>query len=261
MEIHKPKPFHGWRELLKEFGIIVLGVLTALAAEQAVEWLHWRNLVDEGRRDLAASYAKVNWLAAERDIQSRCVGVRLNEIASLLDQASKTGRLPPVGDLSEPRERLWTETEWPTLVSAQTAVRFPRAEARQYSVIADYTREVDIEANKELDDWATLYTIVGPGRAVGESELSKLRSAFSSALYHARDMRLAASQLTDLTGATRLRTDAATTKRYADRIAQVKRSVEICQPMGPAPAAYSHAPLEQFKLEAPLPQRVRLSAP
>ena len=43
MDIHKPKPWHGWREFLKEYVIIVVGVLTALAAEQAVEWLHWRH--------------------------------------------------------------------------------------------------------------------------------------------------------------------------------------------------------------------------
>jgi len=33
MDIHKPKPWHGWREFLKEYGIIVLGVLTALGLE------------------------------------------------------------------------------------------------------------------------------------------------------------------------------------------------------------------------------------
>jgi hypothetical protein len=36
MDIHKPKLWHGLRDFLKEHGIIVLGVLTALAAEQAV---------------------------------------------------------------------------------------------------------------------------------------------------------------------------------------------------------------------------------
>ena len=34
MDIHKPKPWHGWREFLKVYATIVIGVLTALAAEQ-----------------------------------------------------------------------------------------------------------------------------------------------------------------------------------------------------------------------------------
>lgn len=44
MEIHKPKPWHTVREFLKEYAIIVLSVITALAAEQAVEWLNWQHL-------------------------------------------------------------------------------------------------------------------------------------------------------------------------------------------------------------------------
>jgi hypothetical protein len=38
MDIHKPKPWHGFREFLKEYLIIVVGVLTALGGEQLVEW-------------------------------------------------------------------------------------------------------------------------------------------------------------------------------------------------------------------------------
>lgn len=37
---HKHGPIRNWREFLKEYGIIVLGVLTALAGEQAVEAVH-----------------------------------------------------------------------------------------------------------------------------------------------------------------------------------------------------------------------------
>jgi hypothetical protein len=56
---HAPKPFHGWREFLKEYAIIVLGVLTALALDQGVQWLQWRQKADQTRsrliEDLAAS--------------------------------------------------------------------------------------------------------------------------------------------------------------------------------------------------------------
>ena len=52
MDIHKPKPWGGWPELLKEIGTIVIGVLIALGAEQAVEWAHWRVEVHNGREHL-----------------------------------------------------------------------------------------------------------------------------------------------------------------------------------------------------------------
>lgn len=58
MEIHKPKPGHGWREFLKEYGIIVLGVLTALGAEQTVAGLHARTEVAETREALRAEISQ-----------------------------------------------------------------------------------------------------------------------------------------------------------------------------------------------------------
>ena len=52
--IHKPKPWHGIREFLKEYVIIVVGVLTALGAEQGVEWAHRETEVREARAALHA---------------------------------------------------------------------------------------------------------------------------------------------------------------------------------------------------------------
>ena len=43
MHIHPPKPLHGWREFVGEVGVIVIGVLIALSAEQVVDQLHWRH--------------------------------------------------------------------------------------------------------------------------------------------------------------------------------------------------------------------------
>src|SRR5271167_1629883 len=47
MDVHKPKPVHSWRELLSEIGIIVIGVLIALSAEQLVEAIRWNHKVAE----------------------------------------------------------------------------------------------------------------------------------------------------------------------------------------------------------------------
>ena len=52
MDIHKPKSWHGVREFLKEYAIVVVGVLTALGAQQVVETLHVRADVREAREAL-----------------------------------------------------------------------------------------------------------------------------------------------------------------------------------------------------------------
>ena len=38
MHVHLPKPLRGWREFIGEVGIIVIGVLIALAADQIAEF-------------------------------------------------------------------------------------------------------------------------------------------------------------------------------------------------------------------------------
>ena len=53
MDIHKPKPWRSWPELVKEIGAIVIGVLIALGAEQAVERVH-RQSGKRARRSAAS---------------------------------------------------------------------------------------------------------------------------------------------------------------------------------------------------------------
>ena len=80
MEIHKPKPVHDWRELLSELGVVVIGILIALSAEQVVEALHrdhqrhelreslahdGRQIVRDGARSAAFSKELIRWLTGE----------------------------------------------------------------------------------------------------------------------------------------------------------------------------------------------------
>ncbi len=97
MEIHKPKPWHGWRAFLKEYAIIVIGVLTALGAEQTVETLHWMERVDTAetrmRRELGMDYM----FALERSMLTPCLDRRLTTLkAALLSGAGEWQPLPPM---------------------------------------------------------------------------------------------------------------------------------------------------------------------
>ena len=57
MHFHLPKPLHGWRAFAGEVGIIVVGVLIALAAEQVVEDWHWHQKVGIVRQSLMGELA------------------------------------------------------------------------------------------------------------------------------------------------------------------------------------------------------------
>jgi hypothetical protein len=56
MHFHLPKPLHGWRAFAGEVGIIVIGVLIALSAEQFAEYLHNRAQVRHGEEALTDNF-------------------------------------------------------------------------------------------------------------------------------------------------------------------------------------------------------------
>ena len=80
MDIHKPKPWHGLREFLKEYLIIVVGVLTALAAEQVVEWVHWRHQVEATQQRVSIEIQTNLNNAYTRLITQRCNDERLRNL-------------------------------------------------------------------------------------------------------------------------------------------------------------------------------------
>ena len=102
LDIHKPKPWHGLRDFLKEYGIIVLGVLTALGFEQAVESLHWRHEV-EIERDTLRSEVRDNLSAASfRQSEQACVDARLNQIAEVFRRHARGKPLGLQGPVARP---------------------------------------------------------------------------------------------------------------------------------------------------------------
>jgi hypothetical protein len=88
MHFHLPKPLHGWREFAGEVGIIVIGVLIALGAEQLVEAAHRQRegVQAEGtiRDEIELNLGR---LQSRRAIHS-CVNRRIEDIQALLDSAA-----------------------------------------------------------------------------------------------------------------------------------------------------------------------------
>ena len=80
MHFHLPKPLHGWREFAGEVGIIVVGVLIALGAEQMVEDLHWRRSARQASHAIQLELATQQLDAIERLAVQPCL---TNQFASL----------------------------------------------------------------------------------------------------------------------------------------------------------------------------------
>jgi hypothetical protein len=80
MHIHKPKAAHSMGEFLSEIGVIVVGVLIALALEQAVEALHWAHKVHQADERLRAELKYDVGFAIQYDVLHQCADAYLDRM-------------------------------------------------------------------------------------------------------------------------------------------------------------------------------------
>jgi len=252
MEIHKPKPVHGWRELLSEIVVIVMGVSIALAAEQLVETLHWREQVQGAHRSLAADMSDVLGMAAEREGFSSCLDERLNHLADDIDEASRTGRLPPQGAMHRAPRRLWRLNSWDGLVAAGIGPHLTREELFRISQMAFYLSLAEQADSDENAQWTRLYTMVGPGRIAEVGELNDLRAALSAARGDAKSLRLAMAQIAHMIEGTRILSKDEEQQAKDAYLNGPNRA--RCIPDEPVPARYGDGPPAGLTLQAPSAQ-------
>ena len=85
MHFHQLKPLRGWREFSGEVGVIVLGVLIALGAQQVVEAINWKREV-AGLRDAVREEINLDLgTYPYRARQKPCIAARLDELQRWLD--------------------------------------------------------------------------------------------------------------------------------------------------------------------------------
>jgi hypothetical protein len=156
MDIHKPKPFHGWREFLKEYGIIVLGVLTALAFEQVVEMIRDHGRAEETRRNVHAEIVTNLGLLQRREAVEPCVTRRLDEVRDLIDH-------PPAGDvpiwIGHPPIYVLHDSRFHAAAQAGHVTLLPPDEQAAYARLYSYFEEYNaaqIDEQKALADVRTL---------------------------------------------------------------------------------------------------------
>lgn len=156
MHIHLPKPTHGWREFIGEVGIIVVGVLIAIGAEQVVETLHMRRETDEAFHAVRSELALAAGVFDERVAVQPCLDRRLAELGVLVSEARQTHHLPDIGEIGRPPVRPVQSSAWASASSRGLAGKF--AEADRETVQSHHAQsesyEGDVQHEQEM--WATL---------------------------------------------------------------------------------------------------------
>lgn len=173
-----PRPLHGWRIFAGEVGVIVLGVLLALGAQQAVEEIQIRSDVREFRRTIDHEIGLNLYVYEVRSRGSACNEKRIRDLIDWVKSAQDGQELPQIVPgppiMLSPYRSAWDNRDG-TVFS-----HVPAKTRQKYAEFYDELENNWDKANRELDAWFAIqrFAIPGPVSIEGRRDLYRhLRTA------------------------------------------------------------------------------------
>jgi hypothetical protein len=198
MHFHLPKPLHGWREFAGEVGIIVVGVLIALSAEQVVEAVHWRHELDSERASLLQEARDSFEGVAARKNQQGCVDRRLAEIRTVLERHHRGEPLGLTGQIGRPTRQGATRGTWQIALAGQGLSHMTHDEKLTFSDVFSSFDLFDKAEQEEGEAWLRLMPLNTPD-LLTEEDWSGIRTAYSEAVEFNAHLRILAPWMLDKT--------------------------------------------------------------
>lgn len=231
MHVHRPKPLHGLREFAVEISVIVVGIIIALALEQAVEWSHWREKVEAGRREIHAEIATDAGFYSFRAATEPCVVRRLNQLAEITEARAAGGKVAPVHLAGIHLGFLISDNTWQAERADQTLTHLPRDELDGLSQFYAQADDMRVWVEKEEESWATLRILEGDPNRLGPGDIALLRNALQQSRNFAYQIALNSKEQIALARKLGVAVPAADAKAVALTCAPLERSPNS-DPMG-----------------------------
>ena len=182
MHVGLPKPLHGWRQLAGEVGIIVLGVLIALGAQQVAQNIQQRSEADEARRAVRGELEVNMARLASRSAQKHCVENRMEEIQALLDQAASNPSITTPGWIGRPQYWSMQTVRWDAVAQSGRAALLPADDLADYGSLYSWMGNINGVMTSEQADWARLRTLEHMSRLTPEM-IFELNATLQDARY------------------------------------------------------------------------------
>lgn len=200
-----PKPLHGWRAFVGEVGIIVIGVLIALAAQQAVESFNANRQLEDTSARLALEVKRNLTVAHERLIINQCQKDRLVELRDQLmapgpQWKGTTAKLASgvYDDVLAPvyrgPSRTWSQDAWRTAMSSGVLNNGSADRAEKIGKLYTIVAAMEAIQNAESNDSALLGDLAFDGplsaadRRADLKILSRLNSANAKMVFFANEL-------------------------------------------------------------------------
>jgi hypothetical protein len=181
MHFRLPKPLHGWREFAGEVGIIVVGVLIALAAQQVVETMHWRSEVAAERASLLQEATDSFGGVAARKAQQPCIDRRLGDIRLVLERHHRGEPLGIAGQTGQPTHQSATRGTWQIALAGQSLTHMSHDEKLSFSDVFGSFDLWDKAVANEGEIWLRLAPLNTPD-LLTEQDWSGITSAYAAAV-------------------------------------------------------------------------------
>lgn len=180
MRFRMPVPIHGWRAFAGEVGIIVLGVLLALGAQQLAETINWNEQVAAERQALLQEASDSLGGAVLRREQQACVDRRLAEILAILRQHHAGQPVRLISPVARPARKTATRGSWQIALSGQSLSHMGDHEKLMFSDAFGKFDAWDQATKVEAEAWGRLMLLDHPD-LMNEADWSTVRLAYTEA--------------------------------------------------------------------------------
>ena len=191
MHVHLPKALGGWRDFLKEVGIIVVGVLIALGAEQLAQSIHQRQEAADARANVRAETALNMKFIRYRVSVQPCIDRRIADLSGMLQRAGDGSMERQPTWISAPPTNPFFDRRWQAANASGRNSLFSPAEQEDFDQLYGIFERLNVHEQREQEVWANLRALENWRGTLGpEARLSFARD-LKQARYFAWDLNIA----------------------------------------------------------------------
>lgn len=228
---------HGWRPFWGEVGIIVLGVLIALGAQQLVERWRDRQLADQTRMAIAEEINQNLLNVSLRATAEPCIQRRLGELHQLVNTWARTGTFEtPLWVAQAPRLTIGLP-RYEAAIDAGNIALLSREEQYRLGTVVESLRGFQRIQEDENAVWPVLRMLQDGAASLSPNDRSEVRIALQRASALDYYARLLIRQSLPRAAEFGFRPDRRRFAEYAKRIWKSGRyTPAICAPIDTPPA-------------------------
>ena len=181
MKLKLPRPLNGWRAFAGEVGVVVLGVLLALGAQEVAESIDDRREAAATRESLTNEIEESLAVLELRKAAQPCIDRRLKELRAIVNEWGRTGSFETPRWVSQ---ATWFAFDTARFEAAQSAGRLallPSEDQYRFGLVVESLRTFRDIQKRETDAWSTLRMLQSGPEVLSASDRTAVRVALQDA--------------------------------------------------------------------------------